>query len=151
MSDTKKIKPRVRLIVIKNNKILLSYVKSEDFYFYIGGKMEWGERIDQACQRETLEEAGANFTFKKFLYIRDYIKPEQDEHSIELYILGDIDKYEEVESLRDEEFNGDHWQTWVDLDKLEKLDVRPKALSKQIIKDHKNGFKGECVYLREID
>lgn len=151
MSNTKKIKPRVRLIVIKNNKILLSYVKSEDFYFYIGGKMEWGERIDQACQRETLEEAGANFTFKKFLYIRDYIKSEQDEHSIELYILGDIDKYEEVEGLRDKEFNGDHWQTWVDLDKLEKLDVRPKALSKQIIKDHKNDFKGECVYLREID
>lgn len=149
MSD-KKIKPRVRLILIKSNKILMSYVKSEDFYFYIGGKMEWGETIDQACKREVREEAGANFTLKKFLYIRDYIKPEQDEHSIELYILGDIDKYEEVEGQKDDEFNGDHWQTWVDLDKLETLDVRPKSLSKQIVADYRNGFKSDCLYLGEI-
>lgn len=151
MPDIRKIKPRVRLIVIKNNKILLSYVKSEDFYFYIGGKMEWGETIEQACQREALEEAEANFNFKKILYVRDYIKPEIDEHSIELYILGSLDKYEEVEGLRDKEFNGDHWQTWIDLDKLKDLDVRPKALAEQIIKDNKNGFNGECVYLREIN
>ncbi len=147
----KKIKPRVRLIVIKDNKILLSYVKSEDFYFYIGGKMEWGETIKQACQREMKEEANANFDFKKIIYIRDYIKPDMDEHSIELYILGDIDKFKEVEGLRDEEFDGDHWQTWVDLDKLQNIDVRPKELVKQIIKDHKKGFKTGAIYLGEID
>jgi len=149
--DNRKIKPRVRLIIIKNDKILLSYVKSEDFYFYIGGKMEWGETIEQACVREALEETGGNFTFKKIIYVRDYIKPEENELSIELYILGDIDKDEEIEGVIDQEFNGDHWQTWIDLDKLKDLDVRPKALVKQIIQDNKNEFKGECVYVREID
>lgn len=151
MTDTQKIKPRVRLIIIKNNKILLSYVKSEDFYFYIGGKMEWGERLDKACQREALEEAKANFTFKKILYVRDYIKTEQNEHSLELYILGDIDKYEEVEGLLDDEFNGDHWQTWIEIDKLNDIDVKPKSLSVQIIEDYHNNFQGETKYLGEIN
>lgn len=61
----KKIKVRVRLIIIKQSKILLSYVKDEDFYFYIGGKVEFGETIKQACVREIEEECGAKFVFKK--------------------------------------------------------------------------------------
>ena len=149
--ENKKIKPRVRLIVIKDGKILLSYVKSEDFYFYIGGKMEWGETIENACIREVREECNADFKFGKILYVRDYIKPDQDEHSIELYISGDIDKTGEAEGLRDQEFGGDHWQTWVDIDELDKLDVRPKAVVKQILKDNKSGFKQGAVYLGEID
>lgn len=147
----KKINPRVRLIVVKNGKILLSYVKSEDFYFYIGGKMEWGETVKDACEREMLEEAKANFKFKKILYVRDYIKPEIDEHSIEIYVLGDIDKFSEVEGLKDEEFDGDHWQTWVGLNKLKDIDVRPKNLVERILKDQKNGFKEGVAYLGEID
>lgn len=38
-----KIKVRLRLVVIKNNKLLTHYIKDEDFYFYIGGKLEYGE------------------------------------------------------------------------------------------------------------
>jgi len=59
------ITPRVRLIIIKQDKILLSYVKSENFYFFIGGQIEYGETVKQAAQREIKEEAKANFEFKK--------------------------------------------------------------------------------------
>lgn len=150
--DNRKIKPRVRLIIIKNYKILLSYVKSDNFYFYIGGKMEWGETVENACIREVKEECDADFKFGKILYVRDYIKPEQEEHSIELYVLGDINKTEVVEGFIDKELdNGDHWQTWVDLKNLKKLDVRPKGIVDQILKDYKDGFKQGAIYLGEID
>ena len=149
--ENKKIKPRVRLVIIKNDKILLSYVKSENYYFYMGGKMEWGETVKEACIREVKEECDANFEFKKILYVRDYIKSEEDEHSIELYVLGDINKMEEIEGLRDNEFGDDHWQTWVDLKNLGKIDVKPKGLVKQILKDYKSGFKQGAIYLGEID
>lgn len=149
--DEKKIKPRVRLIIIKEGKILLSYTNQEKFYFYIGGKVEYGETLIQACQREIEEECGAKFTFQKILYVRDYIKPKENEHSLELYILGDIDKFEEIEGVKDKEFDGNHWQTWVDLDKLPKLDVRPKNLTNQLITDYQNRFSGETKYLGEID
>lgn len=147
----KKIKPRVRLIIIKKGKILLSYTNEEKFYFYIGGKVEYGETLIQACQREIKEECGAEFTFRKILYIRDYIKPEENEHSLELYILGDIDKFKEIEGIKDRKLGGNYWQTWVDLDRLHKLDVRPKNLTNQLITDYQNHFLGEAKYLGEID
>lgn len=147
----KKIKVRVRLIIIKQGKILLSYVKDENFYFYIGGKVEFGETIKQACIREIEEECGAKFAFKKILYIRDFIMPENNEHSVELYILGDIDKFAEIEGVKDGEFAGNHWQTWIDLSRLNELDVRPKGLTKYLINDYQNGFSNETKYLGEID
>lgn len=146
----KKIKVRVRLIIIKQGKILLSYVKDEDFYFYIGGKVEFGETIKQACIREIEEECGAKFVFKKILYIRDFIMPENNEHSVELYILGDIDKFAEVEGVRDSEFAGNHWQTWINLSRLNELDVRPKGLTKYLLNDYQKGFSNETKYLGEI-
>lgn len=149
--NNQRIKPRARLIIIKNGKILMSYVKDEDFYFFIGGKMEFGETLEETCKREVMEECKANFTFKKIVYVRDYIKPEEDEHSLELFILGDIDKFEEVEGLVDEEGKGNHYQTWIPLDKLGDFNIKPKGLIKKLLKDYKTGFKNGIGYIAEID
>jgi len=146
-----KIKARVRLIIIKNNKILLSYTKDEDFYFYIGGKIEFGETIKDACIREVQEECKANFTFKKILYIRDFILPEIDEHSIEFFILGEVDKFEEIERIKDEEFDGRHWQTWVDINKLSEINIKPKTLTEKILANYKNGFSKDTEYVEVIE
>ena len=146
-----KIKARVRLIIIKNNKILLSYTKDEDFYFYIGGKIEFGETIKDACIREVQEECKANFTFKKILYIRDFILPEIDEHSIEFFILGEVDKFEEIEGIKDKEFEGKHWQTWVDINKLSEINIKPKNLTSKILESYKNGFTSDTEYVGIIE
>lgn len=129
----------------------MSYVKDEDFYFFIGGKMEFGETLKQTCEREVMEECRANFTFKKIVYVRDYIKPEEDEHSLELFILGDIDKFEEVEGFPDEETGGNHYQTWLELDKLESFNVKPKDLAPKLIEDYKDGFKSGIEYIGQVN
>lgn len=146
----KKIKLRVRLVIIKNKKILMSHVKDEDFYFFIGGKMEYGETLKHACEREIEEECKAKFTFKKILYIRDYIKPEENEHSLEIFVLGDIDKFEEIDGIIDDEYKDTHREMWLNLDRLEKYNIKPKSLVKRIIEDYKNGFNTPIGYLGEI-
>lgn len=147
----KKIKVRVRLVIIKEGKILLSYVKDEDFYFYIGGKMEFGESVEKACIREIKEECHAKFTFRKILYLRDYIKPEANEHSLELFVLGDIDKFGELEKFPDPEFPENHFQTWVDLKDLSNINIKPKNLTERILQDYKHGFPESAVYLKTIE
>jgi ADP-ribose pyrophosphatase YjhB (NUDIX family) len=145
------IKVRVRLVIIKEGKILLSYTQTEDFYFYIGGKVEFGETLQEAAVREVAEECGgAVFTFKKILYIRDFILPEGSEHSVEFYILGDIDKFVEIEGLKDEEFGGKHWQTWVPLDKLAETNVLPGSLTSMLLADYQKNFEQETRYLGKI-
>lgn len=129
----------------------MSYVKDEDFYFFIGGKMEFGETLKQTCEREINEECKANFTFKKVLYIRDFIHPEENEHSFELFILGDVDKFEELEGIVDDEKHGNHYQTWLSLDKLESYNIKPKSLVRRILEDYKKGFAITADYIGEIN
>lgn len=145
-----KIKPRVRLVIIKNGKLLLSHTSKENFYFYIGGKIEFGETIEAACKREIIEECGEDvvFTFNKILYVRDYIKGM--EHSIEFYILGGINKFLEVEGKVDSEYPETHIQTWVDMKDLPE-NLFPKSLTKILLEDYRKGFTEQGAYLRKID
>lgn len=153
MEKNKKINVRVRLVIIKNGKVLLNYTEHGNFYFYTGGHLEFGETLPEACERETMEETGAKFTFRKILYIRDFIYPEENEHSVEFYILGDIDKYEELEGLVDPESikkGWKSWQSWIDIEKLKDTNVKPKSLTEMLIADYKNGFAFETKYLGKI-
>jgi GrpB-like predicted nucleotidyltransferase (UPF0157 family)/ADP-ribose pyrophosphatase YjhB (NUDIX family) len=150
-SETRRMmKVRVRLVIIKEGKILLTYTEDEKYHFYIGGKVEYGETILEACEREMREEGnGAKFTLKKILYIRDFIRTERGEHSVELFILGEIDKFKEIEGLRDDE-SPDQYQTWVELKKLPEINIKPKELTRRLLADYKRGFGGETGYLGEL-
>lgn len=148
----KHIDARVRLVIINHGKILLTYTSEENFYFYIGGKVEYGETLKEACAREVKEECGGDvdFSFKRILYVRDYINHKQNEHSIEFYILGRINKYKSIEGVLDREFEGKHYQTWVNLDKLPK-NLFPKTLSERLLRDYKRHFVNCFSYLGEIN
>ena len=148
----KKIKIRLRLVIIKKEKLLAYYTSEEDFYFYIGGKLEYGETIKEGWNREIKEELGDDvvFTFKKILYVRDFIVPEEKEHSLELFILGDINKFEEIEGRPDPEFGGKKWPTWLDLNNLPD-NLYPKKLTSRLINDYKNGFPASGEYIGRMD
>jgi len=128
---------------------LAYYDSMDDYYFYIGGKLEYGETVEEGWKREIEEELGddVEFTFKKILYIRDFILPEKNEHSLELFILGDINKYMEIDERPDPEYDGKKWPKWLDLNNLPD-NLYPKPLTKKLVDDYKNGFEnisGEYV------
>lgn len=147
-----KIKVRLRLVIIKNEKLLAYYDSIEDYYFYIGGKLEFGETIKEGWTREVQEELGndVEFTFKKIIYIRDFIQKENNEHSLELFILGDINKFEEIEGRPDPEFDGKKWPTWLDIHNLPN-NLYPKALSRKILKDYNKNFPATGEYIGRMD
>ncbi|MDD3607942.1 MAG: NUDIX domain-containing protein, partial [Candidatus Moranbacteria bacterium] len=45
-----------RAIIIKNRKILLPKPKDENWYFFPGGHVEFGEKAEDALRRELKEE-----------------------------------------------------------------------------------------------
>jgi len=145
------IKIRIRLVIIKNNQLLAYYDSIDDYYFYIGGKLEFGETIKECWEREIKEELGeeVKFTFQKILYIRDFILKEKNEHSLELFILGNINKFEEIDGRPDPEFDGKKWPIWLDINNLPK-NLYPQTLSKKILADRQNGFSKEGEYIGPI-
>lgn len=139
-------------MIIKNGKLLCSYTQKNDFYFYIGGHLEYGETIEEGCQREIEEECGegAKFLMNKILYLRDFIIPEEDEHSVELFILGEINKSKELEGKFDPQHpDNDMWLSWLPIDNLPE-NLYPKELTKRLLADYKEGFKETQKYLGKI-
>lgn len=148
-----KIHIRLRLVVIKNGKILVQYRQKDNYYHYIGGHLEFGETVLEGCIRETAEECnGAKFKFQKILYIRDFFDPtKNNEQSLELFILADINKIEELEHWLDPQHpDGSVWCTWLDINSLPD-NLFPHALSKKILADYKSGFPKEGEYVGRMD
>lgn len=62
-----------RGILIKNDKILLTYEVNTDQYFIPGGGLENGESSEECCVRELAEETGCIVkTNKQYLTINEY-------------------------------------------------------------------------------
>lgn len=75
------------LIVNSENKILLvKFSKDENMYHIPGGKVHWGETIEEAVKREVKEEVGLDVEFDKILFVQDGLFPKdlagRDKHYI---------------------------------------------------------------------
>ena len=140
------------MIIVKNRKLLVTYDSTEDYYYYIGGKLEYGETVLEGAKREIEEELGKDIKldFKKILYIRDFLQPEKDEHSLELFILGDINKFEDLEHYLDPEHGNKKWSTWLDINNLPD-NLFPKPLIKKLQKDFKKGFTDSGEYIGRME
>lgn len=150
--ENHKINVRLRMVIINNGKLLTQYRQDKDYYFYVGGHLEYGETVLEGAKREIAEEClGSDFKFKKILYIRDFIIPKKDEHSVELFILGEIDKFEKLEHYFDPEHpDKDVWCTWLDINNLPD-NLFPHPLSKKLLEDYKNNFPNQGEYIEGID
>lgn len=117
-----------------------------------GGHMEWGENVVEGCQREIREELGEDveFDFKKVLYIREYFEKDKDRQNLELFILGNVNKFEELEGKLDPEHeDGSLWTTWLDLSNLPE-NIFPQLLAKRIVEEYKKDFPTQGEYVGVI-
>ena len=69
--------------------------------------------------------------------------------------VGDFSKALQISSAKegkiDEEFGLNKWQTWVELDNLKNIDVRPRELTDILLKDFQQGFIRSGVYVGDIE
>lgn len=151
--DEHKINVRLRLIIIKNGKLLVEHNSKRDFCFYVGGHLEYGETILEGCKREIVEECGEGTTFElqKVLYVRDFFDPDNGEQNVEFFILGNINRFEELEHRLDSQHPEGHmWLTWLDMEDLPE-NLFPKPLTKKLLEDYKKNFPNAGEYVGRMD
>jgi len=85
---------RVAIIILKKDKILLVQHKKKGRKYWVlpGGRVEFGENLIEAIQREMLEEANIKVKVGKLLFISDAISPEErnKRHIINIFFEGKI-------------------------------------------------------------
>ena len=145
------IRLSIKAIIIKNNKILLTYnrYRGEAFYLLPGGGQKHGEPMDEALKRECLEEIGYHVELGQIVFIRDYIGKnhqfaveDKEIHQVELMFFCKLLDG----SLKDAQMD-DTYQIgvkWIPLKALKDINIYPCILKEAI---HSDGSFDEKVYL----
>ncbi len=60
-----------RTVVVQDDHLLLTRWQSS-YYFLIGGRIQHGERLEQAAEREFLEETGVTCRVRQLLYFHEH-------------------------------------------------------------------------------
>ena len=127
---------RVVGVCIKENKIFLSKLKSDDYWTFIGGKVQFGESSDMAVLREFREETGAELQVDRMLAIIENFF-ELDGQSWHQYIFfyllrDDNDELKSFEGEKVVEDNADAIYRWFELSELQDIMIKPEC-SKTIL------------------
>ena len=108
INGKKFIRPSVRSIIIKENKVAMVHSIKYNYYKFPGGGIEEGENHNQALIRETLEESGLTIieeSIKEYGYVHRIQKSELYDVFIQdnYYYLCDVENEVKTQNLDDYE------------------------------------------------
>lgn len=108
INGKKFIRPSVRSIIIKENKVAMVHSLKYNYYKFPGGGIEEGENHNQALIRETLEESGLTIiseSIKEYGYVHRIQKSELYDVFIQdnYYYLCDVEDKIQTQNLDDYE------------------------------------------------
>lgn len=114
---------------IKDNKILLGRLKSDDYWTYIGGKLAFGESTEEAIVREYREETLANVQADHLVaVIENFFTLYQKKWHQFIYfyqLRDDNNELELFEGEREMQDNEKGVYKWFDISELDKIVVKP--------------------------
>ena len=135
-----------RSIIIKDNKILLSYEEKNNIYMIPGGGLESNETKEECVIRETKEETG--FIIKPSECLLELNEYYENAKYVSCYFFGEIistcDRH-----LTDREKEANMIPVWVDID--ETINIFSKYEEYRNINEMNRGlYQREYIALKEI-
>ncbi len=117
-------------ILTHEGRILVVNTRSNSKYYLPGGKVEMGEKIEDAIKREVKEEAGIEIEVEKFLTFKEtYFYYDPEDMAWQNYSFFFICKPLSFELSEDNqvEFDEAYKPEWIELSKLKKDDFSHPA------------------------
>jgi len=120
-------RPAAYAILIKDNKILLMRMKRTEKYFFPGGGVEKGEKLEDGLRREAREETGLEIEINKFFYFREsfvYYDPlDKALHNFGFFYLCTSKTLDLISDEKVEDYEAEK-PRWLDLDTLKESDMQ---------------------------
>ena len=133
-------------VIIHNNKILLHKNINEEHYALVGGRVAIGESSEDALKREIKEELGKEIEITGYISTIENFFPMKDSKYYEILFVHKFDfKNEEdkkiIETMHNVEGKDYLKYEWIDMNELEKCDLRPKVIKDILIKENFPAYK----------
>ena len=129
---------RVVGVCVKNNKVFLSKLKTDEYWTFIGGKSEFGEATDEAIIREYKEETGATLQINRLLsVIENFFEMDNSNwhQLIFFYLLNDENnELEDFDGYKEVNDNSNAIYQWINLKQIDSLNIKPNC-AQQILKE----------------
>lgn len=142
-TDNYNFKFRVSGLIINENKILMVDMDKSGFLCLPGGYVELGETTEEAIIREIKEETLVDFSILKYLgVVENYFinKYSKKIHEISAYYLlqfnNNISKEDFSLIENDNGYIINHDFKWIEIDEIEKYDIRPNFLKKLLLNNN---------------
>jgi len=127
--QNKTIEVIVRIIIERDNKILLCKNKKHNFYFLPGGHVEFGDTFEKTVYKEMGEELGikkeqiTNILYKNYLE-EMYTEDGNDHHEINIIFTAKIPNNIEVKSKENHiDFE------WIDIKDIKNIKLLPAKIA----------------------
>ncbi|MFA6585818.1 MAG: NUDIX domain-containing protein [Candidatus Paceibacterota bacterium] len=138
-------KIRAVAILIRNDEILLIHrVNKKEYFVFPGGRVEEGEKIEQAVLRELREETTIEAKINKLLYKHIYDDNSEQYFYLCDYIKGEPklseDSIEKKKMLDGTDFYGSISPLWVKIEELKNMLVYPLEIRDLLVEDFKSKF-----------
>ncbi len=86
----------------KNELLLVKHQKNNKEYWLLpGGGVEFGETLEQALEREFMEELGIKVKIERMVMLHDSIHPEGERHILNVYFKLKIKKIKKLTPISD--------------------------------------------------
>lgn len=132
-TNTKRFRVRACGIIIKDNKVLMVKNDIDDYYYSVGGAIQIGETIEEACLREVLEETGYSYEIDRLLYVHENFFNQENFkwHELAFYFLmkeSENSKFNESYSS----FGSKEEMVWIPIDKFSEYKAFPTFFAKEL-------------------
>jgi 8-oxo-dGTP diphosphatase len=124
-----------RVLILKDNKLLLCKALKGGHYYLPGGHVEFGENAEAALQREMIEECNVKIDNIHFVGVFENKWGELIHHEYNLLYTAHLDSTEVISREEHIAFE------WIDVEKIEEITFYPKEFLNRIIlwcEDRKN-------------
>lgn len=122
----------VRGIVMNAGKILVCWNKEKKYYFFPGGHVDFGERVDAALKRELKEELNMPIKRASFIGVKENIYNDKKEKHHEINFVFTVSANKVMNKS-----NEDHIDfVFMDREKFINSKVLPIVIQKEVIKQY---------------